>query len=115
MDEPSSFRGTAFNQATESENRIHSDEVARRYGFRGGLVPGVTVYAYLVHPALKAWGARWLEEGAHLYVCGSTAMGQAVQHTLLEIAGAHGDLATDAAEAYIDELRRDGRYQRDTY
>lgn len=58
---------------------------------------------------------RWLEEGAHLYVCGSTAMGQAVQHALLEIAVTHGDLATDAAVACIDELRRDGRYQRDTY
>jgi acyl dehydratase len=54
----------AFNQATESENRIHADDVARRYGFRGGLVPGVTVYAYLAHPALVAWGRAWLERGA---------------------------------------------------
>ena len=35
---------TAHNPATGSENRIHADDVARRYGFRGGLVPGVTVY-----------------------------------------------------------------------
>ncbi len=58
------WQGTAFNQATESENRIHADEVAKRYGFRGGLVPGVTVYAYLTHPALAAWGRPWLEGGA---------------------------------------------------
>jgi len=58
------WEGTAFNQATESENRIHADEVAQRYGFRGGLVPGVTVYACLAHPGLAAWGRRWLEEGA---------------------------------------------------
>ena len=38
---------TARNPATESENRIHADDVARRYGFRGGLVPGVTVYGYV--------------------------------------------------------------------
>jgi hypothetical protein len=38
----------ARNYATASENRIHSDEVARKYGLRGGLVPGVTVYGYLV-------------------------------------------------------------------
>jgi len=60
----SDWAGTAFNQATASENRIHSDEVARRYGFRGGLVPGVTVYAYLVQPAITAWGAAWLERGS---------------------------------------------------
>ena len=33
----------ARNPATESENKIHHDDVARQYGFAGGLVPGVTV------------------------------------------------------------------------
>jgi hypothetical protein len=42
------LRLTAHNAATESENRIHSDEVARQFGFHGGLVPGVTVYGYLM-------------------------------------------------------------------
>jgi len=54
-----SFRGdrvTARNTAAQSENAIHDDEVARQYGFRGGLVPGVTVYAYLTHPLVEAWG-----------------------------------------------------------
>jgi hypothetical protein len=61
--QPAGWAGTAYNPATESENRIHSDEVARQYGFRGGLVPGVTVYAYLVQPAIEAWGLEWLERG----------------------------------------------------
>ena len=26
------------------ENKIHEDDLARQYGFKGGLVPGVTVY-----------------------------------------------------------------------
>jgi hypothetical protein len=64
MEEPASWGGVAYNHATESENQIHSDEVARRYGFRGGLVPGVSVYAYLVHPAVVAWGLDWLGRGA---------------------------------------------------
>ena len=38
--EPTGWGEIAYNHATESENKIHSDEVARRYGFRGGLVPG---------------------------------------------------------------------------
>lgn len=42
-----SYTITARNPATESENRIHADDIAARYGFRGGLVPGVTVYGYI--------------------------------------------------------------------
>lgn len=53
----------AFNTATASTNKIHDDEVARRFGFRGGLVPGVDVYAYLCHPPVEAWGLEWLERG----------------------------------------------------
>ena len=34
-----------------------------QYGFRGALVPGVTVYAYLTHPLVEAFGAAWLERG----------------------------------------------------
>ncbi len=60
---PAEVRGIAFNPATASENRIHADDVAQRFGFRGGLVPGVVVYAYLVEPALIAWGRDWLEQG----------------------------------------------------
>jgi hypothetical protein len=58
------WEAKAYNQVPESENRIHSDEVAKRHGFRGGLVPGVTVSAYLMHPALEAWGLDWLSRGA---------------------------------------------------
>jgi len=69
MPMPESFEGLAFNPVPESENRIHSDEVARAYGFRGGLVPGVVVSAYLLHPAAVAWGRDWLERGqAHAVV-----------------------------------------------
>ena len=63
MAELKGWQGIAYNQASVSENRIHSDEVARRYGFRGGLVPGISVYAYLVQPAVGAWSREWLERG----------------------------------------------------
>ena len=53
----------AFNTATASTNKIHDDEVAQRFGFRGGLVPGVDVYAYLCHPPAAPWGRDWLEHG----------------------------------------------------
>ena len=53
----------AHNPATASENKIHEDSVARDYGFRGGLVPGVVVYAYMTRVALDRWGRDWLERG----------------------------------------------------
>ena len=57
------YRLKARNTSTQSENAIHHDDVAKRYGFGGGLVPGVTVYAYLTHPLVEAWGPAWLERG----------------------------------------------------
>ena len=58
------WQGIAFNQAPNSANQIHGDDVAKQYGFRGGLVPGVTISAYLIHPAIEAWGMDFLNRGA---------------------------------------------------
>ena len=57
------YRVEAFNTAVASENRIHDDETARRFGFRGGLVPGVEVYAYMAHMPVERFGEAWLERG----------------------------------------------------
>jgi len=54
----------AFNTATGSDNKMHDDEVARSYGFRGGLVPGVDVFAYLTHLPVARWGSAFLSRGA---------------------------------------------------
>jgi acyl dehydratase len=54
----------ARNGATASENRIHDDTVARRFGFRGGLVPGVTLYGYMTRPVVERFGPEWLERGS---------------------------------------------------
>ena len=53
----------AHNSATASANKIHDDQVARRFGFEAGLVPGVDVYAYLTHPPAAVWGLDWLTRG----------------------------------------------------
>jgi hypothetical protein len=57
------YRVEAFNASKESENKIHDDAVARRFGFSGGLVPGVDVYAYMIHLPVQRWGRAWLEHG----------------------------------------------------
>jgi hypothetical protein len=56
-------RVRAQNVATESANKIHDDQVATTYGFRGGLVPGVTVYGYMTVPILEM-APEWLERGS---------------------------------------------------
>src|SRR5690348_15694509 len=57
-------RVEAFNASKDSENKIHDDAVAQRFGFRGGLVPGVDVYAYMTHLPVQRWGRAWLERGS---------------------------------------------------
>ena len=54
---------SAYNTAHDSENKIHDDDVARRFGFGGGLVPGVDVYGYMTHLPVLRWGRAWLERG----------------------------------------------------
>jgi hypothetical protein len=57
------YQVRARNTATTSANRIHDDDVARSLGFRGGLVPGVDVYAHLAHVPAERWGRAWLARG----------------------------------------------------
>lgn len=57
------FHVSAAPPAEPSENRIHQDDMARQYGFKGGLVPGVIMYAWMTHPVVAALGAAWLERG----------------------------------------------------
>jgi hypothetical protein len=59
-----SYRVTAYNSSAESGNRIHADDVASRFGFSGGLVAGVDVFAYMTRPAVEKWGAVFLDSGA---------------------------------------------------
>ncbi|WP_421996148.1 sulfite reductase subunit alpha [Reyranella sp.] len=64
--------------------------------------------------AAELW--RWLEEGAHFYVCGDAQrMAKDVETTLLDIAAQHGGKDTNQARAWLDGLAKAGRYQRDVY
>ena len=57
------YRVEAYNTAKLSENKMHDDAVARRFGFHGGLVPGVDVMAYMMHLPVAKWGRDFLEHG----------------------------------------------------
>lgn len=57
------YRVQAYNTAKLSENKMHDDTVAKRFGFSGGLVPGVDVMAYMMHLPVANWGRAFLERG----------------------------------------------------
>jgi hypothetical protein len=57
------YRVLAYNTAHASENKIHDDAVAQKLGFSGALVPGVEMYAYMMHLPVERWGRAFLERG----------------------------------------------------
>lgn len=59
---------------------------------------------------------RWLQDGAHFYVCGDAGrMAKDVDRALREIVATHGGLGEEAAAAYVRQLASDKRYVRDVY
>lgn len=72
-----------------------------------------------VQDKLQAKGAEvwsWLQQGAHLYICGDgNRMAKDVHQALLNIAAEHGGLSADAAADYFEQLRESKRYQKDVY
>jgi sulfite reductase (NADPH) flavoprotein alpha-component len=58
----------------------------------------------------------WLEEGAHFYVCGdANRMAHDVHEALVSIVESQGHKSRADAEAYVEELKKAKRYQRDVY
>ncbi|MDB6073594.1 MAG: cysJ [Verrucomicrobiaceae bacterium] len=59
---------------------------------------------------------RWLEEGAHFYVCGDASrMAKDVDAALHEVVQKHGSKTEEQAAAYIAEMKKAKRYARDVY
>ena len=59
---------------------------------------------------------RWLEEGAHVYVCGDAKrMAKDVEAAMVDIAAVDGKKTTDEAVAFVSGLKKDKRFQLDVY
>ncbi|GAA1234315.1 bifunctional nitrate reductase/sulfite reductase flavoprotein subunit alpha [Kitasatospora nipponensis] len=59
---------------------------------------------------------RWLQDGAHFYVCGDAGrMAKDVDQALREIVATHGAMDEEAAAGYVRQLASEGRYLRDVY
>ena len=72
-----------------------------------------------VQDKLREQGAelwRWINDGAHIYVCGdANRMAKDVEQALLEVIAEFGAMDTEAADEFLSELRVERRYQRDVY
>lgn len=72
-----------------------------------------------VQDKLREQGAelwRWINDGAHIYVCGdANRMAKDVEQALLEVIAEFGAMDAEAADDYLSELRVERRYQRDVY
>jgi len=74
----------------------------------------VYVQDRMLQRASEIWD--WLSHGAHIYVCGDAKrMAADVDAALRTIITGHGGLSEEAAEAYVKELTKAKRYQRDVY
>lgn len=58
----------------------------------------------------------WIQQGAHIYVCGdANRMAKDVEQVLLDVVALHGAMDAEQADEYLSELRLARRYQRDVY
>ncbi len=68
----------------------------------------------MLENAAKLW--EWIENGAHIYVCGDAKrMAKDVDAALLRIIREQGGLNDEAAQAFVNQLKSEKRYQRDVY
>lgn len=59
---------------------------------------------------------QWLEDGAHIFVCGdANHMAKDVNDALISLVATHGQKSEQEAEAYVNDLRRAKRYKKDVY
>jgi sulfite reductase alpha subunit-like flavoprotein len=113
-----------FGDQSRATDFLYEDEL-RRLQQDGVLTRLDTAFSrdqaekvYVQHRILEAgpdlWS--WLNDGAHVYVCGDAKrMASDVDKALREIAVRHGGLDEAGAKAWLRSLADAGRYQRDVY
>jgi sulfite reductase (NADPH) flavoprotein alpha-component len=111
------------------EQRFHDDFLYQREWLRWreqGILDRVDVAfsrdqaeKVYVQDRLRARGAElyaWLQDGAYVYVCGDAErMAPDVHQALIDVIAEHGERSPEDAAAWLGQLRKDKRYQRDVY
>jgi len=113
-----------FGDQREQTDFYFRDELVAMQ--RGGLLTRLDVAfsrdqrnKIYVQDRMREHGAQlwsWLQDGAHVYVCGDAArMAKDVDLALRDIVARHGGVGAEDAAAYLQQLRADRRYLRDVY
>ncbi|MEJ8818452.1 diflavin oxidoreductase [Lacibacter sp. H407] len=59
---------------------------------------------------------QWIDGGASVYISGTKdPMSKDVEHTLLQIIEEHGKKTSEEAHQYLEQLKKEGRYEKDVY
>ncbi len=97
-------------QAARARGSLHRLDVA----FSRDQAAKLYVQHRLLERAEELW--RWLQAGAHLYVCGDASrMAADVERALLQVAAGALGRDEEAAREWLAGLSAEGRYQRDVY
>jgi len=68
----------------------------------------------MLEQAAELW--RWLNNGAHIYICGAkNPMAVDVEYALLQVIERYGGKTAEQAMQFLDELKESGRYLKDVY
>jgi len=109
------YRGTEFLYEKEWEQHLKSGVLTRMdVAFSRDGNKNKYVQHCLLERAEEVY--QWLEEGAHLYICGDlNGFATDTQQTLLQIIEVQGNHSAEEAESYLDTMQYSGRFQLDVY
>lgn len=105
---------TDFYYQNDWEDLVAQGKLTLDCAFSRDQADKVYVQHKMLEKSRQFW--EWLQEGAYLFVCGDAArMAKDVDRTLLMIAEKEGGLSPECSKAYIKDLKKTCRYQRDVY
>ncbi len=108
-------RGTDFLYEEEWHEFLGKGHLARfDTAFSRDQPVKVYVQDRMREQAAELW--RWIDGGAHFYVCGDAKrMAKDVDTTLHDIIAEQGGKTVEQAAEYVRQMKKDKRYQRDVY
>lgn len=106
---------TDFLYQTEWQDLISSNTLERMsVAFSRDQAEKIYVQNRLLEEAETVY--QWLEQGAHIYICGDMhRMAKDVHQALVQIISTQGGVSEQDAEARLEQFIEDKRYQRDVY
>jgi sulfite reductase (NADPH) flavoprotein alpha-component len=97
-------------EAMQQDGYLHRLDTA----FSRDQAEKIYVQTRMIENGEQVW--RWLQDGAHFYVCGdANRMAKDVDDSLKQIVRAHGDMDAEEATFYVTTMAQEKRYVRDVY